>query len=160
VLAKLDEEQALDLETVPLHEMVVDVVALARAAHPGRAISAETPSPIEVDADRFRLHQALAAIVDNAVRHTPDDASIRVVAQVTDGQVELSVTDSGPGLTAAEAATVFDRFSRGDASRTRRTGGSGLGLSITRAIVEAHGGEISVTTTPGDGARFTIVLPA
>ena len=139
--------------------MVHDVAALTRAAHPDRKINVDAPSPLEVSADHLRLHQALAAIVDNAVRHTPDESQIHVAAARTGGHVELSVTDSGPGLTATEAAAVFDRFSRGDRSRARRTGGSGLGLSITQAIVHAHGGEISVTATPGDGATFTIVLP-
>ena len=159
VLAKFDEEQPLDIVTVRIDEIVRDVVALALAGHPDRQISVEESGEIEVRADRLRLHQALAALVDNAVRHTPDEAAIRVAAGRADGHVELSVTDAGPGLTADEAAGVFDRFSRGDRSRARQTGGSGLGLSIAQAIVHAHGGEISASATPGDGATFTIVLP-
>ena len=80
VLAKFDEEQPLDMTTVRLDEMVHDVAALARAAHPNRVIDVDAPGPLEVGADRLRLHQALAAVVDNAVRHTPDDSSIRVAA--------------------------------------------------------------------------------
>ncbi len=159
ILAKFDEEQPLDITLVRVDEMARDVVALALAAHPDRQISSDAKEAIEVGADRLRLHQALAAVVDNAVRHTPDESSIQVAVASTNGHVELSVTDSGPGLTADEAAAVFERFSRGDQSRARKTGGSGLGLSITQAIIHAHGGEISVTATPGDGATFTIVLP-
>ena len=158
VLAKFDEEQPLDITTVRVDEVARDVVALALAGHPDRQIDVDAPDEIEAAADRLRLHQALAALVDNAVRHTPDDATIRVAATRTAEHVELAVTDTGPGLTAEEAAAVFDRFSRGDRSRARTTGGSGLGLSIARAIVQAHGGEISVTAAPGAGATFTIVL--
>ena len=160
VLAKFDEEQPLDMSTVRVDEMVRDVAALALAGHPDRHIDVDAAEEISVDADRLRLHQALVALVDNAIRHTPEDAAIRVAAAITADGVELSVTDTGPGLTADEAAAVFDRFGRGDRSRARRTGGSGLGLSIAQAIVQAHGGEIPVTATPGDGATFTIALPA
>jgi two-component system OmpR family sensor kinase len=159
VLAKFDEERPLDISTVRIDVMVHDVAALALAAHPNRRISVDAPDEIEADVDRLRLHQALAAVLDNAIRHTPDDSPIQITVTQSAGTTALSVSDSGPGLTADDAAAVFERFSRGDRSRARRTGGSGLGLSITRAIVHAHRGEITVTATPGDGATFTIVLP-
>jgi two-component system OmpR family sensor kinase len=159
VLAKFDEEQPLDIATVDLAALVRDVAALTVAAHPGRRITVDVSEPVEVAVDRLRVHQAVAALVDNAVRHTPEDSPIEIaVAQTTD-EVELTVSDSGPGLTSDEAVAVFDRFSRGDRSRARRTGGSGLGLSIAQAIAHAHGGEITATATPGEGATFTIVLP-
>lgn len=159
VLAKFDEEQPLDISRVRVDEVAGDVVALALAGNPGRQISIDAPDAVEADADRLRLHQAFAALVDNAIRHTPDETAIRVITTRTSEHVEVAVGDDGPGLTAEEAATVFDRFTRGDRSRARKTGGSGLGLSITQAIVHAHGGEISVTATPDEGATFTVTLP-
>jgi two-component system OmpR family sensor kinase len=159
VLAKFDEAQPLDITTVDLAALLRDVAALAIAAHPDRKITVEVSEPLEVAVDRLRVHQAVAALVDNAVRHTPEDSPIEIVAARTTDQVEVTVSDSGLGLTPDEALVVFDRFSRGDRSRARRTGGSGLGLSIAQAIVHAHGGEITATATPGEGATFTIVLP-
>ncbi len=167
LLAKFDEEQPLEVTTVNLGGMMRDVAALALAGHPDRRITVDTGDDsaddsvdeIEVQADQLRLHQAVAALVDNAIRHTPDDAPIRLTAARTSDYVEIDVIDRGPGLTADEAATVFDRFSRGDRSRARKSGGSGLGLSITKAIVDAHGGQITVSATPGEGATFSIKLP-
>lgn len=159
VLAKFDEEQPLDITAVRVDQLVHDVAALTLAAHPEREVIVDASDEVVISADRLRLHQAVAALLDNAVRHTPDEAAIRVGLAHTADEIVLSVADSGPGLTADEALSVFDRFSRGDRSRARRTGGSGLGLSITQAIVHAHGGEISATATPGDGATFTIELP-
>ncbi len=159
IMAKLDEEQPLDISVVRVDELARDVVALAVGGHPGLPITLDAPDEVEVEADRLRLHQALAALVDNAIQHTPDDAAIEVRVAERPSSIEIVVADSGPGLTAEEAESVFDRFSRGDRSRARKTGGSGLGLSIAQAIVHAHAGEISVTATPGEGARFTIVLP-
>lgn len=159
VLAKFDEEQPLHFSVASIDDIARDVAALASAAHPDRHIEVEAGRPIDARVDHMRLHQALAALVDNAVQHTPPDASIRILANADDNGVELAVVDSGPGLTAKEAATVFDRFSRGDSSRARRTGGSGLGLSIAQTIAHAHGGVISVDATPGDGATFVIAVP-
>lgn len=159
LLATFDEEQSLEIAEVRLDEVVHDVVALASVAHPDREISVDAPHRVDGRVDRLRIHQALASLIENAVRHTPDECSIQVSAARSSEGVRLSVVDDGPGLSAEEAVTVFDRFSRGDASRARATGGSGLGLSITQAIVHAHGGSIAVASTPGGGATFTIVLP-
>ncbi len=160
VLAKFDEEQPLDFTQVRLDTLAEDVATLALAAHPERQIGVEADTPVEATVDRLRLHQALAAVVDNAVRHTPADASIRISVTTSGDNVELAVIDNGPGLTAEDAATVFDRFSRGDRSRARRTGGSGLGLSIAQTILRAHGGNISTASTPGGGATFIFTLPS
>ncbi|MGB3735159.1 MAG: HAMP domain-containing sensor histidine kinase [Ilumatobacter sp.] len=160
VLAKFDEEQSLDFSVVRVDEVAHDVAALALAAHPERRIIVQAGEPIEATADRLRLHQALAALVDNAIQHTPADSPIGIEVASSGDEVAVSVIDSGPGLTGDEAAAVFDRFSRGDRSRARRTGGSGLGLSIAQTIVRAHDGDISVAATPGDGATFVICIPS
>ncbi len=160
VLAKFDEDQPLDITTFDVGAVVSDVAASALAGRPDRHIDVDVAGDCEVRADRFRLHQALAALVDNAIRHTPDDANVRIIVEDTVNAVEISVADTGPGLTQTEAARVFDRFTRGDQSRARRTGGSGLGLSISQTIIRAHGGDISLEAAPGDGATFTVALPA
>jgi K+-sensing histidine kinase KdpD len=87
------------------------------------------------------------------------DASTPINRWIEANGCEIIVADDGPGMTAHDAARVFDRFYRGDASRTRRTGGSGLGLAIAQSIVHAHGGTINLHTAPGQGCRFVITLP-
>ncbi len=159
LLAQFDEERPLDIATVRLDLLLGDVAALARAAHPGRSLEKSVPMSLTVDVDRHRLHQALTALVDNAMQHTPEATSVRIVAASTDDGVAISVSDDGPGLNEAEVASIFDRFARTDTSRVRRTGGSGLGLSIAQAIVQAHGGQLTVTSAPGQGSTFEVVIP-
>ena len=101
----------------------------------------------------------VAAIVANALVYTPADSPIELIGARRDGAAVVEIVDHGPGLDAETAAHVFERFYRGDESRARSTGGSGLGLSIAKSIVEAHGGRIAVHTAPGQGCRFTIALP-
>jgi two-component system OmpR family sensor kinase len=91
--------------------------------------------------------------------HTPAGTPVRVVVRRVDGSAEMAVTDSGPGLTDEQAARVFERFYRADASRARAVGGTGLGLSIVAAVARAHGGDVSARSGPGEGATFVVDLP-
>ena len=94
----------------------------------------------------------------NALAYTEPDARLDLTARI-EGERTIVVADTGPGLDAATAARVFDRFVRGEQSRSRRSGGAGLGSSIAKAIVEAHGGTITLETAPGTGCRFVVSLP-
>ena len=114
--------------------------------------------PLVCDPDRIR--QVVDNLLDNALRHAPNDSRVSVSARTSNAHVEIKVVDQGPGLAPAEAARVFDRFYRVDSARGRDSGGLGLGLTIARAIVAAHGGTLSVETAPGAGCAFTARLPA
>jgi two-component system OmpR family sensor kinase len=109
--------------------------------------------------DRERLRQIVDNLLGNVRSHTPPGAPVRVrVASVGDEAV-VEVADSGPGLAEEEAARVFERFFRADESRSRASGGVGLGLSIVAAVAQAHGGTVAAHSRPGEGATFTISLP-
>jgi signal transduction histidine kinase len=110
-------------------------------------------------ADPDRLTQVLRNLVRNAVAHTEPGGRVSVVARAHDGRLTIAVSDDGPGIPAEHLERVFERFHRIDASRARQRGGTGLGLPIARAIVEAHGGHIRADSTPGAGATITLELP-
>ena len=160
LLARLDQGRPLDRRPIDLVTVAEDAVADAGAAAPGRRFVLDAPSSVVVEGDEARLRQVAANLVSNATVHTPPDTTVRVrVAQEGDTAI-LQVADDGPGFTPEHAARVFERFYRGDESRTRASGGTGLGLSIVAAIAEAHGGRATVTSAPGAGATFTVSLPA
>jgi signal transduction histidine kinase len=121
------------------------------------AIALDQPEPIELPADAVRLGQAINNLLDNALKYTPAGGSVVLAARRVAGAVTFTVTDNGPGVPPAEREAIFRRLYRGDASRSQR--GLGLGLSMVKAIVEAHGGTVSVSDAPGGGACFTVRLP-
>jgi signal transduction histidine kinase len=117
------------------------------------------PGPLVVNIDHNRISQVLRNLLQNAVAHTAQGNSITVAVVQEGNRVEVSITDTGEGIPAEELPNIFERFYRVDKSRTRATGGSGLGLTITRRLVEAHGGQINVQSELGKGSRFSFTLP-
>lgn len=113
--------------------------------------------PVQMDSQK--IGRVLANLVANAIRHTPSKGKVNVSAIWLDGAVAVSVSDTGEGIDPEDIPLVFDRFYRGDKSRSRTTGGSGLGLTIARGLVLAHGGSIRVESEPGEGTCFTFTLP-
>ncbi|QOH59787.1 sensor histidine kinase [Rhodococcus rhodochrous] len=120
----------------------------------------EQSVPVTVDPDRFG--QVLGNLLDNALRHTPDGGTVTITCRQLDPtHAEIVVADTGEGIAAEHLDHLFDRFYRADLARNRRHGGSGIGLTITRALIEAHRGRIRAASDgPGRGARFTIDLPS
>ena len=158
------EEHQLDLHPVrtPPASLVEAAVASVadRAAEHGVALeTAVAPGlpPLTVDPDR--IGQVFANLLDNALRHTPPGGRVRVSASAADGAVTLEVADTGAGVPAEHLPHVFERFYRVDAARDRAHGGSGIGLAITKALVEAHAGTITVESKPGVGTSFVITVP-
>jgi len=118
----------------------------------------ETADVAEFDA-RY-VERALANLVENALCYTPPGGQVVLQANAVPGGLSVKVSDTGPGIAEADMPRIFERFYRGEASRSRATGGSGLGLAIVKGIVEAHGGSVGVETAPGRGTTFSFVLPA
>ena len=162
LLARLDAQRPLERHRVDLLSLASDAVHDAQSIAPKRKISMEVfdgPGTPEVLGDEARLRQVLGNLVANALQHTPETAAITVRVGTDGDNAVLEVCDEGPGMSSQDAHRVFERFYRTDSSRARASGGTGLGLSIVDSLVYAHGGTVSVTTAPGQGCRFKVVLP-
>lgn len=162
LLARLDSGRPLSCARTDLSPLVVDAVSDARVAGPGHRWRLELPDePALVCGDGERLHQVLVNLLANARTHTPEGTTVtaRVVASDRCGPVRLAVQDDGPGIPAELLPHVFERFARGDASRSRTAGSTGLGLAIVEAVVAAHGGTVGVDSVPGRTV-FTVTLPS
>jgi two-component system, OmpR family, sensor histidine kinase BaeS len=155
-------ELQLDRAPVNAGELLAQVTTAHRgsAEAAGISLTASAGDSCDLDADPVRLRQAVGNLVSNAVRHTPSGGSVTARAHRDGEQVVIEVADTGTGIAADDLPRVFERFWRAEKSRTRRTGGSGLGLSIVRKLVEAHGGTIQAASTRGEGSVFTLRLPA
>lgn len=168
-LARLDRTSSLDLTETDLAIVVRDAVADAMAVEPDRPISAQAPPRLIAVVDERRIRQVLANLLGNVRAHTPPSAQVAVRLGAIQGGVLIEVADSGPGMSAPDAAQAFDRFHRaaeqadgtsdpGDDDYTAG-GGSGLGLSIVQAIATAHGGQATLESWEGHGTRVRIWLP-
>jgi two-component system OmpR family sensor kinase len=159
LLARLDSGRPLAEEPVDLSRLVVDTVSDARAAGPDHRWLLDVPEEaVTVPGDPARLHQVLANLLANARTHTPPQTKVTASLQVRAGWAVVSVTDDGPGIPEGLQPEVFERFARGDTSRSRAAGSTGLGLSIVAAVVEAHRGHVEVTSRPGM-TSFVVRLP-
>ncbi len=134
--------------------------AQAHAQSSRVSLAMDVTAPLWAEVDPLRIGQALDNLVSNAIKYSPHGGSVTVSARAEGGRVLLRVEDSGIGMTAADAGKIFTRFFRSPAVRDGAIPGAGLGLSITKAIVEGHGGSISCSTLPGRGSTFTVELPA
>lgn len=159
LLARLDAGRPLDDEPVDLTALVVDALSDAHATGPGHDWRLEAaPEPVVVTGDAARLHQVVANLLANARTHTPERTVVTVRVEADDGDAVLRVADDGPGIPADLLPRVFERFARGDGSRSRTAGSTGLGLAIAQAVVIAHAGSVAVTSGAGR-TEFTVRLP-
>lgn len=161
ILAQASRPDFLARSTVDAGELVARVHEKASVLA-DRSWRLEVGSTAEVEVDAQRITQAMLQLASNAVAHTSDGDEIQLGCAVDGDEARFWVRDTGPGIPADEQARIFERFyrARGTGDASARAGGSGLGLSIVRAIAEAHGGRVELSSMPGLGARFTIVVPA
>lgn len=159
LLARLDEGAELAAEHVEVGPMVEEVVEDAQASssdhHWKWVPAAGNPT---VTGDPAQLRRAIANLLANARIHTPEGTTVTTTVASQGGEVLVTVADDGPGIPPELLPNLFERFVRGDGSRSRGAGSTGLGLAITRAIIEAHGGSVDATSEPGE-TRFTVALP-
>lgn len=162
LLARLDAGRPLSYESTDLAPLVVDALSDARAAGQDHKWRLELPdSAVTVRADAARLHQVLVNLLANARTHTPPGTIVTARVRAEGARALVEIEDDGPGIPPELLPVVFERFARGDASRTRHAGGSsstGLGLAIVRAVTAAHGGDVTVRSRPGETV-FAVALP-
>lgn len=163
-LSRLDSSVPLTLQTVDVGRLLRDIAdqmaPIAEAKDVRLIVDAKVPTTIQAEPDKLR--QVVLNLVDNAVRFSPAGKPVLITVRrdPAHDQVLIDIEDQGTGIAAEDLPHIFDRFYRGDPSRARATGNSGLGLAIAQAIVQAHGGNLSALSAPGEGARFTVALPA
>ena len=138
-------------------EVVTQLCALAEEKR--QSLALDVPQEVWLDGDPLVLRQALVNLVDNAIKYSPERASVRIVVAVNGGHAILEVIDEGPGIAPEHQQHIFDRFYRVDKARSRQMGGVGIGLAITRWAVEIHGGSITVENALEQGSVFRVTLP-
>jgi two-component system OmpR family sensor kinase len=159
LLTRLEEGRPLERQPVELVGLAGEAAEAAQTIGGEWPVSIEADEPVEVSGDRMRLREILDNLLANVRTHTPPGTRTTVRVRRDGDEAILEVADQGPGLDAEDAARVFERFYRADPSRARDRGGTGLGLAVVAALIEAHGGRVELDTTPGSGATFRVRLP-
>ena len=160
LLARMDEGRPLERLPVELVGVAAEAAEASLAVGPDWPVTVEASRPVEVLGDRARLRQVVDNLLSNVRSHTPPGTSATVRIARDGADAVLRVEDNGPGISAEEAGRLFERFYRADPSRSRASGGAGLGLSIVAALVAAHGGAVRAAPRPGGGCLITVTLPA
>jgi signal transduction histidine kinase len=162
-LALADARQLhLNPKPIELNEVVKGLITQATplADERGVQLRPDLNGGVRVDADLVRVRQLLLILIDNALLHTPSGGQVSVGVARQNGRAQVTVTDTGEGIPTGDLPHIFERFYRADKARTRENGGSGLGLAIAKWIVDAHKGDIAVTSAEGRGTEVAISLPA
>ena len=161
LLARLDQSRELTIDPVDINHLVNEAIASAKASGPSHEFTLKSSSDeVFVLGDSMRIHQAVSNLLANARTHTPAGTKIEMEILQSESEVQISVSDNGPGLSPEDQVRIFERFFRADPSRARVSGeGSGLGLAIVDAVMKAHGGSVEVLSELNQGAKFTLHFP-
>jgi two-component system phosphate regulon sensor histidine kinase PhoR len=160
-IEQVEEKNEVALHEGPIREVLVTAIQLCEAKAKEKNIRLELSCNKELKAkiNAALLEQAIANLLDNAVKYSDAEGIIRIEARQADNKVSISVRDQGCGIDKEHLPRIFERFYRADKARSRKLGGTGLGLAIVKHIAQAHGGHVTVESTPGKGSTFTIHLP-
>ncbi|MDR1619088.1 MAG: HAMP domain-containing protein [Clostridiales bacterium] len=167
LVSELQELAKTESENLSLNKSPTDMLALvksvnesfkAKAAKKNLALT-ESGESVVVFADERRVRQVLTNLVSNAVKYTPENGRVSLEVGASETECFITISDTGMGIPEAELPYIFERFYRTDKSRNRKTGGTGIGLTIAQSITEAHGGKIDAESAAGKGSRFTVTLP-
>jgi len=153
------DHSRLNLQEIDLIKVINDVAAIYRHQKPGVAFSrTSSPLPCRVDPEQIKI--VLKNVLDNAIKYSREDSeTVRISAESKDGWVGIEIEDNGTGIDPEVLTYIWEPFYRADKSRSRDTGGYGLGLSLCKTIIEAHGGNINIRSTPGKGTTVSLTIP-
>ena len=161
MLARMDQSREIVMADVDLSTLIKEAVTSAQVAGPEHPITSDIAHDVHTQGDSDKIYQVVTNLLANARAHTPAGTAIHVATYSADDGTYVTVADKGPGLTAEDQQHVFERFYRVDTSRQRSSSdGNGLGLSIVDEVMKAHGGSVSVSSEPGNGATFTLHFKA
>ena len=161
MLARIDQSREIVMADVDLSTLIKEAVTSAQVAGPEHPITSDIAHDVHTQGDSDKIYQVVTNLLANARAHTPAGTAIHVATYSADDGTFVTVADKGPGLTAEDQQHIFERFFRVDTSRQRNSSdGSGLGLSIVDEVMKAHGGSVSVSSEPGNGATFTLHFKA